>query len=365
MEDMKHEAATRLEKVRRMMERAGVEVLIVNSNPDVRYLSNYNLIVGASIVLVSATDATLLIDQEWDSLRAKEGSFLSRVDAVSDITQGVARAIKGLGSDGGLGVVGWSSFPAPMYLEIKSAFPDALVKDLTESMKEIRMVKSPLEIEWLTRAVKITDEGGNAAAGSIDAGKKENEVALAAEVAMKSAGAAELSFPTVLGSGTRTEIIVPLPTGKKIERGELVLMDMGGRYNGYCGDLSRTKLCGGGNASAKQKEIYNVVMEMHDRAIASVRPGVTAAEIHRISNSVAEEAGYGKFVKHMTGHGIGLEDHEKPILETEETELVPGIVHSIEPGLYVPGVGGVRVEDLILVTESGGKVLSSCDRSLS
>jgi Xaa-Pro aminopeptidase len=253
---------------------------------------------------------------------------------------------------------------APLYLKIMETMPGIELIDATEKMREIRMIKSPLEIDWLCKAAQITDAGGKAATQAIEDGKKERDVAVAAEFAMKSNGASELSFPTVLGSGSRTELIVPLPTEKKISNGELVLMDLGGRCNGYCGDLSRTKLCGRGNPNPKQKELFQVVLEMHKKAIESVRPGIRAIEIHGISNRVAEESGYGRFVKHMTGHGIGLEDHEKPILETDDMELLPNVVHSIEPGLYVPEVGGIRIEDLVLVTDSGRKVISSFERDL-
>jgi Xaa-Pro dipeptidase len=362
---------TRLEKTKKMMESSGLRHLMIVSTPDVRYLSNYNPIIGSASVLLSINkeeeegEPTLLIDQEWDLLRAKDSSFLSRVEAVSDISLGATKVMKRLRFRGEIGVVGWSMLSTPLYLRIKKALPEIQIRDVTEKMREIRMVKSPLEIEWLTKAIKITDEGGKKATEAIEDGKRESDVAIAAEFAMKSEGASELSFPTVVGSGTRTEMIVPLPTEKKISNGELVLMDLGGRYNGYCGDLSRTKLCGRGNPNAKQKELFEVVMEMHRKAVDSSRPGIKAVDIHRISNKVAEEAGYGKYIKHMTGHGIGLEDHEKPILETDETKLVPGIVHSIEPGLYVPGVGGIRIEDLVLVTESGRKVISSFDRALA
>jgi Xaa-Pro dipeptidase len=143
---------------------------------------------------------------------------------------------------------------------------------------------------------------------------------------------------------------------------DLILMDLGGRYNGYCADISRAKIVG--SHTSEQKDLFEVVLQMHKEAIEAVKPGVKAFGVHEVGKRVAQESGYGDYVVHLIGHGLGLEEHESPILETEDTELVPGIVHSIEPGLYVPGVGGIRVEDTVLVTETGCKVLTSFDRDL-
>jgi len=359
----KEEFCKRVAKAKKMMEEIDLGYLIVSSVPDMTYLSNYTLYTGAANVLIPREhEPVLLIDQDWDLLRAKEVSGISDTQATVDLTIGVPEVLKNTYIEGKIGVVGWSTFPTPLYLAIKNKLPKAEFKDATDILRTVRMIKSPAEISCLENAAKITDEGAKTVTEALEVGKTELEIVLHAEAAMKLAGARELSFPTVLGSGDRTELIVPQPTEKKIEMNDLILMDLGGRYNGYCADISRAKIVG--SPTQEQKELFEVVLQMHKEALDTVKPGVKAYEVHEVGKRVAQEAGYGEYVVHLIGHGLGLEEHEKPILEIEDTELVPGIVHTIEPGLYKPGVGGIRVEDTVLVTDTGRKTLTSFDRDL-
>ncbi len=359
----KEEFSERIAKVKMMMEKTEIGYLIVSSISDMRYLSNYTLLAGAANVLIPREDEpVLLIDQDWDLLRAKEVSAIPDTRATSNLALGTPEIMESTYVEGKIGVVGWNVFPTPIYLAIKKVLPKADFDDATEILANMRMVKSLAEIAFIEKASKITDEGTKTITDAINPGKTEMEVVLAGEVAMKLAGARELSFPTVLGSGARTETIVPQPTEKKIEKDDLILMDLGGRYNGYCADMSRVKMCG--TPTQEQKDLYEVVMQMYNKAIQAVKPGVKANEVHEIAKRVAQEAGYGEYFVHLIGHGLGLDEHDPPFLETEPIELVPGMVHSIEPGLYKPGVGGIRVEDTVLVTDTGRKVLTSFDRSL-
>lgn len=357
------EFTERIAKSQKSMKKKKLDALVVSSTPDIRYVSNYNLLAGSALVMIPAEDnAVLLIDQEWDLLRAKDVSATPETKAAIDFTKALPRMLKNLGAIRRLGIVGWNAFPTPLYLSLKKTFPRAQFVSATELMATLRMIKSPAELECLRRAAKICDEGGRAAQENISPGKKEIEIAIEMEVAMKKSGASELSFPTILGSGDRTGLIVPLPTEKKLQAGDLVLMDFGGRSEGYCGDMSRTKQCG--TVGQQQRDLFEVVTQMYTKAVEAVRPGVKAFEVHEVAKRVAREAGYEQYVMHMTGHGIGLEDHEIPILEKDRIPLVPGLVHSIEPGLYVPGVGGARLEDMVEVTDSGRKVLGTFSRAL-
>jgi Xaa-Pro aminopeptidase len=373
----RNEFDERVKKAEMIMGEKSLGALIVSSPADVRYLSNYNLIesgMGAMVVVPAGHEAILLIDQEWDLRRAKEVSSIPDTRAtttppadhgpgfwLSAFVTDLPAILKSTNVKGKVGVVGWSTFPTPVYLSIKSMMPEVQFEDATAPMLELRMIKSPAEVELLVKAAKISDEGAKAATNAIRHGKTEVEIAVAAEVAMKAAGAdSELSFGTVIGSGNRSILMVPQPTEKKLELGDLVLMDLGGRCGGYCGDISRTKQCG--TLGQKQKDLFEVVSQMHKATIDRVRPGVKACELNEIAKRVARESGYEKSYLHGVGHGCGLDEHERPWLETEETELVAGMVHTIEPGLYVPGVGGVRIEDMVLVTDTGRKVLTSFDR---
>jgi Xaa-Pro dipeptidase len=356
------EFANRVERSQRAVKEKNLKGWIVYTAPDVRYVSNYNTLgTGSAMVLIPAEgDPTLLIDQEWDLKRARDVSSVQDTRATSDFTKDLPKILKEKKLVGNIGVVGWASFPTPIYIALRKELPKFKFQDSTEQMRDLRMKKSPAELELLQDAAKLCDEGARAATELISPDKTELELAIEVEVAMKRAGASELSFPTILGSGQRTTLIVPEPTKKKIEKGDLILMDLGGRAEGYCGDISRTKQCG--SLSQAQKDLFEVVVQMNREGIEAVRPGVKAFELHEVVKRVARESGYEKNVMHMTGHGLGLEEHEKPIIETEETPLVTGLVHTIEPGLYVQGVGGVRIEDMVLVTETGRKVLTSFSR---
>jgi Xaa-Pro aminopeptidase len=199
-----------------MMTKRELGSLIVSSIPDMTYLSNYTLYTGAASVLIPAEHApVLLIDQDWDLLRAKDVSGIPDTQATADLAIGIPKILKNTYAGGKIGVVGWRTFPTPLYLAIKKEFPSAEFEDATDLLRDIRMIKSPAEIAYLEKAAKITDEGAKAITESLEVGKTELEIVLRAEATMKLAGARELSFPTVLGSGDRTELIVPQPTEKR------------------------------------------------------------------------------------------------------------------------------------------------------
>ena len=362
----REEFSERIAKARKMMEKKILGALIVSPTADVRYLSNYTPLAGGAMVLIPAEDEpVLLIDQEWDLARAKEISSIPDTRATADFVKDVPKILESANTKGRIGIVGWSTFPTPVYLSIRKALPEVDLEDATEITRDLRMIKSPAEIKCLEKAAKVTSEGHKAATEAIAEGKTEVEIATAADIAMKLAGAdSELSFHPVVGSGHRSLLDVASPTEKKIKNGELVLMDLGGRYKGYCGDMTRAKVCG--TPKKEQKDLWEVVSQMHREAIQSVGPGIKVFEVYEVVKRIARETGYeARFNPGaILGHGTGLVVHEEPIIGTEDTELVPGIVHTIEPGLFVPGVGGIRIEDMVLVTDTGRRILTEFDRGL-
>ena len=353
----------RIKKVQAAMRKESYDALISYFTPDVRYLSNFAPFpdtVDAIVVMKSEGEPTLLIDQEWDLERARDMSSIPDTRVAPDLGKGVGEILTRNDYQGKLGIAGWSRFPTPIYLSLTTRVPAAQVEDASAMMQNIRMVKSSSEIDLLKEAAKITDAGAEAATDAIRMGKTEFEIAAAAETAMKEAGSEGVSFTTVVGSGLRTNLIVPLPTRRKPKKGEFVLMDLGGMCEGYHGDISRTKHVGG--ISSAQRDLFETVSQMHEEARKAVKPGKRAFEIHEVARKVAREAGYGDLPSNFTGHSLGLEEHERPILETETRELEPGMVITIEPGLYAQGTGGVRIEDTVLVNESGHKLLTHYDR---
>jgi Xaa-Pro aminopeptidase len=228
-------------------------------------------------------------------------------------------------------------------------------------VEELRAVKEAGEIERIRAAAALVDE----VYGTVDAlvGRTEREVAFAIEQEMRRRGAEDPSFPSIVASAERGALPHAVPADVEIPRGTLVTIDIGARLDGYCSDCTRTWATG--ELPDDLAEIYELVRRAQAEALAAVRPGPQGREIDAVARGIIEAAGHGDHFGHGLGHGVGLETHEGPRLATtSEARLVPGNVVTVEPGVYVPGRGGVRIEDLVVVTEDGHEVLSSTTKEL-
>ena len=234
--------------------------------------------------------------------------------------------------------------------------------DIGQGIRRLRLVKNADEVEKLARAAAITDESFVKVLARIHSGLSEIDVALLFGSVIGELGAT-LSFSTLVQSGPNSAMPHLEPSSRKLSRGDFVLLDFGAALDGYKADSTRMAVVG--EPSARHREIHDVVLRAHDAAIAAVRPGVTTGDVDAAARRVIEAAGYGKHFFHRVGHGLGLEAHEDPSLDPGSlTQLEPGMVFTIEPGVYIPGFGGVRIEDDVVVDESGCRVLTRADRSL-
>jgi Xaa-Pro aminopeptidase len=189
------------------------------------------------------------------------------------------------------------------------------------------------------------------------------DVALELEYFMKKKGATGLSFDSIVASGKRSSLPHGVASDKIIEDGDFLTLDFGCVYNGYCSDMTRTIVVG--KASERQKEIYNIVLNAQMRALENIKPGMTGFELDKIARDVIIDAGYGEYFGHGLGHGVGLEVHEMPnVNPNAQNTLLPGMIITDEPGIYIPDFGGVRIEDLIVITINGYEVLSSSTKKL-
>jgi Xaa-Pro aminopeptidase len=234
---------------------------------------------------------------------------------------------------------------------------------LENVMTNIRKVKDDNEVDLVRKSVGIAEEAFESIRSEIKPGQSENYLAGLLVFELRSRGAANSSFPVIVAAGTNSSLPHYRPGETLVQRDQPLLIDWGALYKGYCSDLTRTLMIG--RVAPKIKEIYKVVYEAQQAAIKFLRPGVTTLQADRVARDIIERAGYGKEFGHGLGHGIGREIHELPTLRKTggEEELRPGMVVTIEPGIYIPGEGGVRIEDDILITHSGCEVLSSLDRS--
>ncbi|NJE00784.1 Xaa-Pro dipeptidase PepQ [Thermococcus sp. JdF3] len=260
-----------------------------------------------------------------------------------------------------LGIEGRTSFSTIQTLREKAGAADFVSVD--DVVKELRIIKTPEEIEVIKAACGIADMAMMAALEEISEGKREREIAAKMEYVMKMNGAEKPAFDTIIASGWRAALPHGLASDKRIEKGDLVVIDEGALYRHYHSDTTRTIVVGSPNE--KQKDIYYAVLEAQRKGVEAARPGMTAKELDTLVRDVIKEYGYGDYFIHSTGHGVGLEIHEWPrVSQLDETVLKPGMVITIEPGIYLPKFGGVRIEDTILITENGAERLTRTEREL-
>jgi len=234
--------------------------------------------------------------------------------------------------------------------------------DVGPELRGLRLTKHEDEVEKLQRAADITDEAYERVVTRLRAGQSEIDVALMIASAIGDLGGA-LAFRPLVQSGPNSAQPHFEPSGRKLAPGDLVLLDFGGAFGGYKADTTRMAVVG--EPDGKQREIHELVLAAHDAAIATVRAGVTTGEVDAAARRVIEAGGYGPQFFHRIGHGLGLEDHEDPSMDPgSDRVLEAGMVFTIEPGVYIPGWGGVRIEDDVVVEEGGCRVLTKADRSL-
>ena len=245
----------------------------------------------------------------------------------------------------------------------KDEIPSVDLVPMNELLTEIRSVKEMEEVQNIRRAAAVADEGWNMIQRRIRPGVSERELALDLEFFMRKHGADGVSFQIIIASGVRSALPHGIASDKLVEAGDLVICDFGALVDGYCSDMTRTLVVG--KASDEQKKIYETVLTAQLKALDAVRPGITGVELDAIARKIITSAGYGESFGHGLGHGVGIEIHELPhVNHLGTTPLQPGNILTIEPGIYLPELGGVRIEDLVLVTREGCQVLSASDKEL-
>jgi Xaa-Pro dipeptidase len=251
----------------------------------------------------------------------------------------------------GLSIESWHSFARIIGGEEKLESANNLIRDL-------RKIKDENEIGLIRQACKLANIGIQTASQTIRPGLKEKEVAAEVEYAMRRAGSDGTAFDTIVASG----YCCAYPHGtfleKKIQEDDLVVVDLGATYKFYCSDITRTFIAG--KPTEKQRKIYSTVKLAHQMALEAIKPGILASNVDAAARRVIEEAGFGEFFVHNLGHGVGLEVHEAPVLSPDSNDvLTTGNVVTVEPGIYLPGFGGVRIEDTVLVTRDGIEKLTA------
>ena len=249
------------------------------------------------------------------------------------------------------------------YDRLKSCFGRVNLIPVENAVEQFRAVKDAEEIEIIRTAEHIGDAAFQHVLEILRPGMSEREVAFELEMAMRRQGASGLSFDTIVASGMRSAMPHGVASDKKIEKGDLVVFDFGCVYEGYCSDMTRT--IGVGSLSEAQKDLYHLVLKAQTAALKAVHADIVGEKMQDLVQAIFDKAGFGSYFGHGLGHSVGLDIHEEPRFSRNVKEKIPaGTVISVEPGLYVPGIGGVRIEDLIVLKPLGYENLARSPKEL-
>ena len=348
----------RLSRVLEIIEEKDLHSCILKGMDNIFYLTGFRGSEGT--VLVTKGDVVVLTDSRYIT-HAQEVAIGCTVLE----TRGKDNLLGALFERYGVTRTGFDSYHTlyQTYHTWKEASPGVEFVPLSNDIEAIRRCKDPDEILAVKKAVDIATRAFAAVLEKIAPGRTEKEVANELDYAMRCFGADEPSFETIVASGPRAALPHARPTDKVLKDGEEVIIDFGCLVDGYCSDETCTVPLG--EPKAKIKEIYGVVREAKDRGIQAVRAGLPVQELDMIVRGFVEDKGYGDFFRHGTGHGVGIAVHEVPAVTVNgEGLLEENIIITVEPGIYIPHVGGVRLEDMVLVTEGGGEVLTKLRKDL-
>jgi len=324
---------------------------------NIRYLSGFT---GSDGVLIICPDKSLLlVDGRYTAQAAMEVQNIPVIE-YKDKVKGIVQAIKDLR----LKHIGFEavSLSVDMYNQLTSRLDGEVLIDISDDLKFFRAYKDEKEITLMKKAAAISSSAIAALIGDIKPGCTERELALQLELHARRAGADQLAFEAIVASGANSALPHAKPTDRKIKKSDFIVVDFGVKYQGYCSDETCTFAFG--QLTDQQKNAYQIVKQAHDNAIAGVRANVTASDIDHCARSILGEK-YSQYFPHGTGHGVGLEVHEAPRLAPDSQDVLEGqMVVTVEPGIYIPGLWGIRIEDTVLVKENSCEIFTKMDKQL-
>ncbi len=351
----------RVKRTRKILEELKIDAVLVTSPYNMRYISGFAG--GEGVLYITDKKSVLFTDSRY-TVQAKAEAKAFDVVESGNLLETIEQ-LKVLFEEDSISSVGIED-EVLTYKEAK-LFIDISDKmhwvGLESRLDRLRIVKTEEELVKLEMAEGIGDAAFSHILTVIKPGITELEIAAELEYYMKKNGATKVSFDTIVASGVNSSMPHAIPTTKKVELGDFVTMDFGCMVDGYCSDMTRTIVVG--KASQKQKEIYNVVLKAQLESLAAVKAGVKGFEVDAVARKIINDAGYGDCFGHGLGHSVGLFIHEEPRFSPRcEEIIVPNTIMTVEPGIYVDGFGGVRIEDMIVVTEDGYKNFAHSDKNL-
>ena len=350
--------AARRARLRERLPELGVDAMLITRGVNVRYLTGFT---GSNGQLVlTEGGATIFTDSRYEEQSAREAPDLDR----EIYPRSFASAFGGRCRDAGLRRVGFEAAGVTYktYGELAEALQGELMP-VEDEVERLRWAKDPAEIGLLERAQALTDEGFERLSGKLSEGMTERAAAFELELAMREAGAERVAFETIVAFGENAAEPHHRPTDRDLRRGDLVKLDFGCVVDGYHSDMTRTVAFG--DPGQELREVHDLVLRAHEAGVRAVRAGVAGGDADEAARAVIREAGFGDRFGHSLGHGVGLEIHEGPTLRAGSSDVLPaGAVVTVEPGVYLPGRGGVRIEDMVVVEEGSARPLPRIPRAL-
>jgi Xaa-Pro aminopeptidase len=349
----------RLRRFREALSVRGLDAAIVGEPHDVRYLSGFRgddtvLLVGAELALICSDS------RYWAQIAEEAVGF--KLEKTEDLLNDALAALaRELGAAARLGFQGGATMYSD-WRRLRRRHRGGL-RDLRDVLRRLRMVKDAAELKLLAQAAAIVDQALELTLAEGIGGHAEREVAWRLEGHMRDLGAEGPSFETIVAAGPRAALPHAIPGTRGIGSGELVIIDAGAHYSGYCSDITRTVCVG--EPTARQREVYEIVLAAQLAGLDASRAGVDGRRVDAAARAVIDAAGLGEHFGHGTGHGVGLQVHELPRLGKQRGDrLAAGMVHTVEPGVYLDGELGVRIEDTVVVTAQGCERLTLSGKSL-
>ena len=352
---------TRINKVLEVMAKQCVDSVIIKDVTTIRYLTGFTG--DSSLLYLDREQGTLITDGRYTEQAKNEMKHFQVLEYTPANADSIWTAAAKLAPDAQAKAVGFDGayYSYNDYVALKALLGETAL--VSVDLSNIRMIKDKKELDLLLKAASIADEAFIKLLDDIEPGRTERGLAGRLEFYMKVLGSEKPSFDTIVASGARSALPHGMASDKVIAEGDFVTFDFGAVYKGYHSDMTRTIVVG--ESDSWQQDIYDIVLQAQLKGLHAAKVGMTGKELDAIVRDYITECGYGDYYVHGTGHGVGLEIHEMPnINKRGDTVLQTGMIFTIEPGIYIPGKGGVRIEDTVVLTEEGARALNGVKKQL-
>lgn len=348
----------KIAKLRSALDANELDAILVTSPINRRYITGFTGTAGVAII--SKKEKCFITDFRYTEQATEQAQGYQIIEHKQQIELEIKERLKEMN----VKRLGFEKdYVTYTNYEVYKTIFDVELVPVSGLIEKIRLIKSEDELNTLRKAAKLVDDAFVHIQKYIKPGVKEIDVSNELEFFMRRNGATSSSFDTIVASGVRSALPHGVASNKEIQSGELVTLDYGAVYEGYCSDITRTVAVG--EISNELINIYNTVLEANKRGIDGIKPGMTGKEADALTRDYITEKGYGKNFGHSTGHGLGLEVHEGPALSMRsDMKLEKGMVVTVEPGIYVAGLGGCRIEDDIVITENGNERITFAQKEL-